>query len=179
VRFNGKPAPILYAQENLLNVQAPFSIAGQSTARIEIFRAGQPRGAASVPVRAFVPGIFTAGSGAGPANALNEDSTVNQLSSPAARGSLITFYATGHGVTEPALAEGKLAEAPYPVPAAPVAVSIDGKPAEISAMAAAVTSPGVLQITVRVPPQVVSGPVPLLLTVGGVSSQDGVTVFVR
>ncbi len=123
--------------------------------------------------------LFTAGSGVGPANALNEDLTVNQSGNRAARGALLTFYATGDGLTDPTLTEGKLAEPPYPAPIAPLGVTIDGRTAEITAIGSAVTSPGVLQVTVRVPPQASSGPVALLLTAGGVSSQAGVTVFVR
>ncbi|MBL8175524.1 MAG: hypothetical protein JNK48_12695, partial [Bryobacterales bacterium] len=179
VRIGGKAAPILYAQENLINVQAPYSIAGLQTVKMEVVRGGQVRGTASATVKPFVPGIFTAGSGSGPANATNEDLSVNQAGSGAARGGLLTFYATGEGMIEPALVEGKLADVPYPVPAGPVAVSIDGKAAEIVGMGAAATSPGVLQVTVRVPAQAGSGPAPLLLTVGGVSSQAGVTVFVK
>lgn len=179
VRFDGRPAPILYAQSNLVNVQVPYAIAGQSTTKIEVFRGTESRGVASAMVKAFVPGIFTAGSGAGPANALNEDFSVNQSATPAAKGSLVTFYATGEGSPETAGAEGRLNEPPYPVPAAPVSVTIDGRAAEIAALAVAATSPGVLQITVRVPAPTNSGPVPLAITVGGVASQSGVTIFVR
>ncbi|MBS1825157.1 MAG: SMP-30/gluconolactonase/LRE family protein [Acidobacteria bacterium] len=179
VRIDGKPAPILYAQENLINVQAPYSIGSSSTVNVEVLRAGKTRAKITVAVKAYVPGIFTAGSGAGPANALNEDLTVNQSGNRAARGALLTFYATGDGLTEPALIEGKLADPPYPAPIAPLAVTIDGRPAEITAIGSAVTSPGVLQVTVRVPQQAASGPAALVLTVGGVPSQAGVTVFVR
>jgi len=179
VRFDGKPAPILYAQENLMNVQVPYSVAGLSTVKIEVWRGGQSRGWVNVAVKPFLPGIFTAGSGAGPANAINEDLSVNQSGSGAARGGRFTFYATGEGLAEPSLVEGRLADEPYPAPAAAVAVSIDGRAAEITAMGVAASSPGVLQITVRVPVETASGPVPLILSVGGAASQSGVTVFVR
>jgi len=105
--------------------------------------------------------------------------TLNQTGSGAARGGLLTFYATGEGLAEPALVEGRLADAPYPAPAAAVAVSIDGQAAEITAMGVAASSPGVLQVTVRIPAQTAAGPVPLILSVGGVASQSGVTVLVR
>ncbi|MFN7938535.1 MAG: hypothetical protein U0R19_34725 [Bryobacteraceae bacterium] len=179
VRIDGKPAPILYAQENLINAQAPYSIGSASTVAVEVLRAGKVKSKTTVAVKAYVPGIFTAGSGAGPATALNEDLTVNQSGNRAARGALLTFYATGDGLTDPALIEGKLSDPPYPAPIAPLGVTIDGRTAEITAIGSAVTSPGVLQVTVRVPQQAASGPAALVLTVGGVSSQAGVTVFVR
>ncbi|MBL8222470.1 MAG: hypothetical protein JNL62_24745, partial [Bryobacterales bacterium] len=179
VRFDGKPGPILYAQENLINVQVPYSIAASPTVKIEVWRGGQSRGWVNAAVRPYLPGVFTAGSGAGPANAINEDLTVNQSGNGATRGGLLTFYATGEGLAEPSLVEGRMAEAPYPVPAAAVTVSIDGRPAEIAAMGVAASSAGVVQITVRIPAQTAAGPVPLLLSVGGVASQSGVTVFVR
>ncbi|MCC6391935.1 MAG: hypothetical protein IT167_15150 [Bryobacterales bacterium] len=178
VLFDGKAAPILYAQENLINVQAPYHIKGQ-TSLVEVRRAGLPIAQTTVKPAAVAPGIFTSGGGAGPATAFNEDYTINTSANPAARGSLVTFYATGEGITDPASTDGKLATAPYPVPLAPVQVTIAGQPAELIALASGATSPGVLQLTVRIPAQAASGAQPLILTVGGTASQANVTLFIR
>ncbi|MCC6365381.1 MAG: hypothetical protein IT165_17850 [Bryobacterales bacterium] len=178
VLFDGKPAPILYAQDNLINVQAPYQIKGQ-TSLVEVRRAGAAIAQTTVKLAAVAPGIFTSGGGSGPATAFNEDYTINTAANPAPRGSLVTFYATGEGLTDPASTDGKLAAAPYPVPLAPVQVTIGGQPAELIALASGATSPGVLQLTARIPAQAASGAQPLVLTVGGSASQANVTLFIR
>ncbi|MCC6340759.1 MAG: SMP-30/gluconolactonase/LRE family protein [Bryobacterales bacterium] len=178
VFFDGKAAPILYAQDNLINAQAPYQIKGQ-TSLIEIRRAGAAIARATVKLAAVAPGIFTSAGGSGPATAFNEDYTINTSANPAPRGSLVTFYATGEGLTDPAGTDGKLAASPYPVPLAPVKVTIAGEPAELAALASGATSPGVLQVTARVPAQAAPGAQSLVLTVGGTASQANVTLFLR
>src|SRR5262249_39240834 len=98
---------------------------------------------------------------------------------PAARGTLVTLYATGEGITDPAATEGRLADAPYPTPVAPVGVTIGGQPAEIASLASGVATPGVLQMVVRVPPQAAAGTQLVVFSVGGVSSQKRVTLTIR
>jgi uncharacterized protein (TIGR03437 family) len=68
-----------------------------------------------------------------------------------------------------------------PKPNLPVSVKIGGLDAEVLYAGGAPGSvAGLLQVNVRVPPGVVSGnAVPVVLTVGGVSSQPGVTMAVR
>jgi uncharacterized protein (TIGR03437 family) len=79
----------------------------------------------------------------------------------------------------PAGLDGKLAAAPLPQPVAAVTVAIGGVAAEVSyAGGAPGLIAGVMQVNVVVPAGV-SGTVPVVLTVGGVDSQDGVTVAVR
>ncbi|MBI3684540.1 MAG: hypothetical protein HY235_29560 [Acidobacteria bacterium] len=179
VRFDGRPAPILYAQRNLISVQAPYRVFAQLSTKIEVFRQGALRAQASVSIVRTAPGIFTTGGGAGPAVAVNENGTLHSATNPASKGALLVFYATGEGITDPAGAEGRLAEPPYPAPVAPLEVTIGGEQAEVVAAGASVTGPGVLQVTVRAPSQVAAGPQPLVLTVGGVRSQRDVTVYLR
>jgi uncharacterized protein (TIGR03437 family) len=124
--------------------------------------------------------VFTANSsGRGQAAAVNQDGTQNGAANPAAAGSVLSLYATGEGQTLPAGLDGKLAAAPLPQPVAAVTVAIGGVAAEVSyAGGAPGLIAGVMQVNVVVPAGV-SGTVPVVLTVGGVDSQDGVTVAVR
>jgi uncharacterized protein (TIGR03437 family) len=179
VRFDGQPAPILYAQSNLIQVQAPYRIASQITTQVEVIREGRVRGAATMTVSPAAPGIFTTGGGAGPAAALNEDFSLNGAQSPCAPRSLLTFYATGEGAADPTPTDGKISEEPYPKPVLPMQVTIGGHAAEIVRVIPSATSPGIAQITVRVPEAAGGGAQPLVLLAGGVPSQPGVTVFVR
>ena len=75
--------------------------------------------------------------------------------------------------------DGKLAVAPPPQPVARVTVTIGGLAAEVRyAGGAPGQIAGVMQLNVVVPGGL-AGAVPVVLTVGGVPSQDGVTVAVR
>ncbi len=178
VRLNAHPAPILYGQENLINIQAPYTLIGQ-TVVVEVIREGRARGRVSLPVAATAPGIFTVNGGAGPVAALNADFSLNSATNPAARGSRLTLFATGEGMASTSLAEGRVADSPYPSPAAPIQLLIGGRPAEVVNAAVAITSPGVVQLTAQIPADVPPGSQPLLLIAGGVSSQPNVTVFLK
>ena len=79
----------------------------------------------------------------------------------------------------PAGVDGKPAAAPLPQPVAAVTVTLGGVAAEVRyAGGAPGLIAGVMQVNVVVPDGL-AGSVPLVLTVGGVASQGGVTVAVR
>ncbi len=108
---------------------------------------------------------------------LNQDLTVNSATNPARRGSAIAFYATGGGAL-PGSAEGRLAQPPFPQIAQPVTVRIGGVTAQVTyAGSAPGIIAGVLQINAVVPPGATTGSsVPIDVTIGGVTSQAGVTL---
>jgi len=180
VLFNGIPAPILFAGANQINAQAPYGIAGVSTVQIEIIVQGATRAKTSAPVSASSPAIFTMANGSGQAAALNEDGTVNSPSSPAARGSLITLFATGEGVRTPPVADGAAAPWPAPSPVLPVEVRIGDYTADLAYAQAAPGLIGVLQINARIPSGYApAGALTVTLQVGSAISQPGVVVSVQ
>lgn len=132
-------------------------------------------------VASSAPGIFTAdSSGKGQAAALNENGFFNRREAPAKPGSIIVLYATGEGQTDPAGLSGRLAIDNYPKPLQPVTVTIAGQPAEvIYAGAAPNLITGLMQVNVRIPPNIATlGSLPVVLSVGGNSSPDLVTISV-
>ena len=179
VLFNGVAGPLLYAAPGQVGAVVPYAVGGGPVQVV-----AQNAGAASAPVAvasaATAPGLFTAdGSGLGQAAAVNQDGTRNGAAAPAAAGSVLSLYATGEGQTVPLGVDGKLGAAPLPQPVAPVTVKIGGVAAEVRfAGGAAGQIAGVLQVNVVVPAGL-AGAVPVVLTVGGVPSQAGVTVAVR
>jgi len=179
VLFNGVAVSVLYATPTQVSAPASYSITGNSV-QVGV----QGPGAASAPVAvaaaATAPGIFTAdGSGKGQAAALNQSGTPNSAAAPAAAGSVISFYATGEGQTQPAGVDGKQSTAPIPTPVGLVRVTVGGVPAEVRyAGGAPGQIAGIMQVNVDVP-EGVSGAAPLVLTVGGVPSQSGVTLAVQ
>jgi uncharacterized protein (TIGR03437 family) len=86
---------------------------------------------------------------------------------------------TGEGQTNPAGVNGKVTGTP-PVPRQSVTATVDGQPVEIrfAGEAPGILS-GVMQVNVAIPAAARTGDLPVVVTVGGVPSQNGVTVSVR
>ena len=86
------------------------------------------------------------------------DGTLNALANPAARGSRVTLYATGLGLTEPPQDPGLIATSDQVRPIAPVSIGIGGQPApvlSVGSMPGFVN--GVFYIFVQVPEDLESG----------------------
>ena len=162
VLFDGAPAPVIYAQAGQVSAVAPYSIAGKTTVAVAVEYGGERSNALPVPVAAAAPGIFAV---------VNQDGSRNGPERPAARGSVVTIYATGEGLTDPPGVDGKPAEPPLASPTLPVSVNAGEM---LYAGAAPGMVAGVLQVNVRV-----TQAGPLLLRVGDFESQSGVTVAVE
>jgi uncharacterized protein (TIGR03437 family) len=180
VLFNDVPGPLFFVRQDQINVQVPYELAGQTSARIVaryLDAAGAP---ATAPVAPAAPGIFAVSRGTGQAAMLNQDSTVNSASNPAARGSIVQIYLTGQGATQPPAVTGQLAREPFPAPVLPVTVTIGGRAARTLFVGLAPGLAGLLQINAVVPDDAPPGDaVPLVVSVGQASSQPGVTMAVR
>jgi uncharacterized protein (TIGR03437 family) len=178
--FDGVPAPIIYTSANQTNLVVPYEVAGKASTSVQLTYNSMQTAAWTIPVAASAPGIFTVDStGTGQAAAVNQDGTVNSAANPAARGSVVSIYATGEGQTSPAGVTGSVTKAPNS-PVAQVSVSIGGVAATVQYAGSAPRSvAGVLQVNAVVPASVTSVPQAVMLTVGGVASQPGVTIAVK
>jgi uncharacterized protein (TIGR03437 family) len=181
VFFDGVPAPILLSGAFQSTVQTPYEVAGRATTSMQLIYRGVASNVVAMPVADSSPGIFTVLGGT-EVSALNEDGTVNGSSNPAARGSVLTLFATGCGQTAPASATGVPA-AGGAVPALTATVSIATRPAEVVYAGAAPGLVGVMQFNVRVPldlpVQGASDRAAVQVTVGGQSSRQGVVFWAR
>jgi uncharacterized protein (TIGR03437 family) len=110
VLFDGQPAPVLYVQSRQINAQAPVELSGATQTNINVMYNQATFGPIAAVVAAYgSPGIFRWQPGvSGQAAALNEDGTVNSPSNPAARGSVVSIWGTGFGLTDPPCATGEL-----------------------------------------------------------------------
>jgi uncharacterized protein (TIGR03437 family) len=159
VRFGGTAAPLFYAQSGQVNVQVPYAVAGSATVTVEVRYQGKLVGSSSVAVAPSAPALL--------ALAANADGSTNAESAPAARSGVMTFYATGEGLTDGTNVSGKPAQAPYPHTLLPVALTIAGVYAEILYSGSAPEMVGVMQINARVPSGFVApGEAAVELTVG-------------
>ncbi len=182
ITIDGEAVQVTYNTGTEAVVLTPYSVAGKSKTDVAAESNGVKSAPFSVPVTAAAPAIFTAqAAGAGQIAMFNHDATNNSASQPARAGTIVTFYATGEGRTMPFGTDDGVNAAGLSRPELPVAVMIGGYSAEVLyAGAAPGLSHGVMQVSVRVPEAVVSAnAVPVVLSVGGIASQDQVTMAVK
>ncbi len=179
VLFDGVAAPLFYVSNDQVNVQVPFSVAGKSSSQVQVKYKDLSSNTLSVPVAASAPGLFALAAGKGPGVVLREDLSLNSASNPSPPGTVVTFYATGEGQTDPPGVDGALAGDPYPRPVLPVTMTIGGQPAELLYAGAAPGFAGLMQINARVPAGLAaSATSEVVLSVGGGTSQPGLTMAV-
>jgi uncharacterized protein (TIGR03437 family) len=180
VYFNGIPAPILYTWSAQVGVVVPYELT-PGNAVVSVQYGGQIGLQLPVTVAATSPGLFTADySGKGPALGFNEGGGQNTAASPVPQGRVITLYATGLGQVTPIVPDGQQNNAGYAQPQLPVTATVGGQSASVPyAGGANGLPPGTIRVDVRVPFGLTSGPVPVVVTIGGASSQAGVTIAVK
>jgi uncharacterized protein (TIGR03437 family) len=176
VQINGTESEVLGAVATQINFVVPPDLATTSGAIIQVVCDDNTVQTISIATTTAVPAIFTtAQSGAGQGSILNQDATVNSSSSPAARGSYVSFYGTGFGVLGDPGADGLRRLA------VPVTAFFDGTPSQASyAGEAPGYTLGLQQINVQVPAVVSpNSNVPVVLLMGQVTTQAGVTLAVK
>ncbi len=183
VLFNGMPAPLIYSMAGQVSCVVPYEVSAGSFAQLQVMYQGQLTVSTQVNVVAAVPGVFTAdASGKGQGAILNQDGSVNSANNPAARGSIVSVYATGEGQTKPAGVDGRPDPSPAPLPVAqPVMARVGSSDAMVVyAGGAPGLVAGVFQVNVQIPHGVTPGSaVPIVISVGGTNSQANVTVAVE
>jgi uncharacterized protein (TIGR03437 family) len=189
VSINGVNAPLIYTSASQVNAIIPYEVVNAGMATVQVNYQGQSVASVTLPVAISTAGIFTANSsGRGEASVINQDGTVNSAANPARPGSVISFYLTGEGQTNPGGIDGKvtpLPPSPAPVPVQSIAVYLNG---QLSSTTYAAEAPGlvagIMQINALIPANVIQNPssspvaVPLLMIVLPVFTQPGVTVFI-
>jgi uncharacterized protein (TIGR03437 family) len=169
VLVEGVPAPVLYASDGRVNFAIPFAMYGYPHVVVQVEYNGALSDAVDVPMYQSAPIVFTnSDSGQPVAVVINQDGSTNSSSKPAAPGSVITFYASGCGLTSPTGIDGHLATSPLPQPVLPVSVSVDGQPATVLyAGDASGMVEGLVQMNVQLPQSLSYGNV--YVTVGNIS----------
>jgi uncharacterized protein (TIGR03437 family) len=186
VTINGTAAPILYTSATTIGVIVPYTTVGP-TAQVIVTFGGLVSQAFTVAVAAADPGIYSlAASGLGQGAILNFNPatgvyTINAASSPAPAGSEIVIYLTGVGTTTSAVDDQLIPASPAVTPTQLPAVTIGGQGATLLAAQAPIGSvPGLMQLNVTVPTGLKAGPaISVIVTVGGISSQAGITMAVK
>lgn len=180
VLFNGVAAPLIYVSATQVAAMVPYGMSGQSSAGVQAVFQGNASAVFQTPVARSAPGIFTAdASGKGQAAATNADGSLNSSGNPASPGSYVTLYLTGEGQTNPPGSDGHIATAATDL-TLPIIASIGGHSAQVLyAGSAPGNVNGFAQINLIVPGDLpYGGNLPLLIQIGGASSQAGITLAV-
>jgi uncharacterized protein (TIGR03437 family) len=170
VSVNGKNAPILYVSPTQINFQVPWETAtGNATVSVTVD--GATSNSVTVPVTAAAPGIFFNSSGA--AIAQNHDFSLNTPGNPAHAGSYLITYLTGSGPVTPSIADGAATPSTGLVqPTSSISVTIGGQPATVLGSALTPGFVSLLQVNVTVPSGLAAGSYPMVITIGGHTSNS-------
>jgi trimeric autotransporter adhesin len=181
-------APLLYVSAGQVNAIIPYEIAGRSVVQVVVSVQGTQTEPYMMQAGSAAPGIFSSTqTGHGQGAILNADNTLNgplptaaagTPAGPAVRGSIVQVFGTGDGVLTPPATTGSITRESH-VTAGTVTATVGGIPAEVVfAGAAPQAIAGLFQVNVRIPQNTLTGDVPLVITINGVSSQAGLTVAV-
>ena len=188
VLFNGIPAPLLYVGGGQINCAVPYEVALDSSYSVLVKHVDWPSSDTFLIRRATVaPGVFAAsGGGTGQGAILNQNGSANGPNNPEVAGNIISVFMTGEGQTSPAGVTGSITckngcatvqQIPKPL-LAPTAL-VNNQPATVVFYGEAPSlMAGLLQVNLVIPPNIPAGPATLVISLGGVSSQTGVTFVV-
>ena len=182
VLFDGVAAPLIYTSATQVAAIVPYTLYGRLSTMVQVEYLGVRSTSLILRVDNSLPGLFAANaSGRGGGAILNQDNSLNTSTNPATKGQAIVLYATGEGQTTPVGIDGKIIGVDLRKSLLPVSVKVGGVDCtvEYAGSAPSLVS-GVFQVNVRLNSSVPSGlAVPVVLQVGSVSSQDGLTVAIR
>jgi uncharacterized protein (TIGR03437 family) len=172
VMIGGQPAPLVFIDRTQIQALVPFSTPlGNSRPLMVRLVNGQYSSAPfSVSVQQYAPGIFITEGGA---EVFREgDQGLVRPDNPARPGEKIRVMATGLGQTTPPLADGSPApdESRGLARTNTVTATIGGASATVVSSVATPGLAGRYTVTVEVPAGTAAGDQPLVLTIGGVTS---------
>jgi uncharacterized protein (TIGR03118 family) len=182
VMVNGKPAYVYYISPKQIDVLTPVETSPAGPVTIQVSSNGLDGNVASVadmpysPAAFFYKSPYIAAVHSDNVTPIGPTTLFPNLSTPAKAGEAIVIYGTGFGDTNPEVSNGQISTGHLNL-ATPATVLIGGVPAQVSF--AGLTSPGVYQFNVIVPPSTPSGDTPVQIIIGSFSSPAGAVITVQ
>lgn len=166
VTVNGVVAPLQLVSPNQINLLVPYGVTG-TTATVVATSGGTVSNSVTVPLLSSAPGVFSQdGSGSGIGAVLRPNNTVVTTANPAKRGETIQIYLTGLGAVSPAVPDGTAGSNNAPsLTVSPVAVYLNGQVATVVYSGLAPGLPGLYQLNVTIPSNLVLGSSPAVLAI--------------
>ena len=176
---SGTPIPLYFASPGQINAELPFSLPTGSV-QIQVVTSAGVSNVDTITVATQAPKIFTIDfSGTGSAAATTASYQVLTSAIPAKPADTIILWMNSMGPTTGSPVAGQPAPSPPLTLLAAPTVTINGTNAPVLAAALSPGSSGLYQINAQVPIGVLTGPVTVLVTVSGVSTQANVTIPYR
>ena len=186
VQISNEQLPVLYVNENQINVLIPYDLAVNAPHQLIVQRGN----AISVPVPIGIfdsqPAILsTAGNGMGQGHIYKVDASGNQVladaNAPATAGDYLVIYTVGLGNVNPSLTAGSPApSSPPSTTTAPVTLTIGGQQATVVFSGLTPGSAGLYQVNAVVPSGIPpGGQVPVTVSVAGKSSSGNISMGIR
>jgi uncharacterized protein (TIGR03437 family) len=169
--INGIPAPLLYANSNLIIAQVPSSVL-LGAASVVVLSGGAASEAASITVQQAAPSILIYGTNR--AVVENQDYSVNSSANPAESGSYASVYLMGSGPVAPTLDDGTLAGAsPLSKETLTTTVIVGGMPAQVLFAGMTPGLVGLVQVDFQVP-NLPPGDYPIQVSIGTTQSNTAI-----
>lgn len=169
VLVNGTPAPLLYVGDNQVNAQMPVDAAPGQAVTFTVMNGGTQSNSVTLTMPSAAPGFFT--SNGKEAIVQNPNGSMNSAVAPAHPGDVLVAYLTGGGAVNAAGPWVTGADSPQGASSvqAPYSLTVGGHAADVQYVGLAPGFVGLYQTNFKLPP-LAAGSYPMVLTVGGVSS---------
>ena len=152
----GQAAQVLLASAQQWNVAIPYdALTGSSTIQVAT------SAAFPITLSQYAPALLGSGSGVLAQRILSSGTPIVSTSAPAFPGDTLYIFATGLGAID---SSGH----PSPLPT----VSVGGQQVTVVTAIAGTTNPGSYQVTIQLPGTTPAGNLPVILSIGGASSQS-------
>lgn len=191
VTIDGKPAYLYYVSPGQIDLQAPDDAATGAVTVVVTTAGGST--SSTVTLAPFAPsfslldavhvaGIILRFDGSGAYGGGSYDilgptgSSLGYATVATKAGDIVELFGFGLGPTSPVVPAGQLLSAPAST-ANPVSLVINN--VTVSPAFAGLSSAGLYQINLTIPPGLGTGDVPIAATVGGVQAQSGVVISLR
>ena len=180
VTIDSVPAYVEYISPTQINVLAPDDKA-TGAVQVQITEDGQTSSIFTLQKQQFAPAFFTFDNGKYVAAEHSNYTYVGATTlftgaTPAKPGETVLLYGTGFGPTSPAVPTADQVTAAEPL-ANTVKVTIGGVAATV--VFAGLSGSGLDQLNVTIPSSLASGDAAVVATVGGVSTQTGVSITIQ
>ncbi|MFN7997205.1 MAG: S8 family serine peptidase [Bryobacteraceae bacterium] len=163
------PGRLWYISPGQVNVQIPWELQGQTSAKVYLTTDGITSDAYTIPIASYLPAMYLYNN-----LAIAQDTKYNLITAanPAKRGSAIVIYANGLGAVDNPPPSGEITPSqPYARTLVTPVVTIGGVQASVAFSGLTPGSIGLYQINVTVPANAPTGTQPVVVKMNNVSSQ--------
>jgi minor extracellular serine protease Vpr len=172
------PAPIRFISPGQMNIQIPWELSGQTSAKMKVTIYGIQSAVYDVPLNDYAPAVFE--NPIGSSYALAQDAATYELITSSNRAKKcddtnkcwVAVYMNGLGPIDPHPASGALAPSDHLLWARQKpSVTLGGRPVDVNFWGLTPDTIGLYQVNVHIPAAIPSGDQPLVVSVGGVTAK--------